>query len=305
MGLDEARVLKNKTRRLGTHMYRCLTHSPRIIVSLTSYPPRISTVWQTIRSLLAQKTLPDKIIIWLCKTEFPRGERDLPDSLKKVLWHDVEIRWVDDNLGPHKKYFWALQEFADDIVITADDDLIYRNTMISDLMSMHQKFPHAVIASRTHLMMFQDNGELKPYKHWIFEAPHYYPRLVGIASPRLFATNGAGTLYPPHSMPAETFNKPAIMGLCPNADDLWLKVMQIKAGIPVVASTDDQLLNYVPGTQGQAALTHENIDRGGNDVVLPRIVSFVQARRWLESSFPSLVQDPSLDKFITNGRPGA
>ena len=85
-------------------------------------------------------------------------------ALRDVLWHDVEVRWVDDDLKPHKKYFWALQEFPDDYVITTDDDLLYRNTMIGDLLAAHEAHPHAVAAVRTHLIMFNEDGSRTNYE---------------------------------------------------------------------------------------------------------------------------------------------
>ena len=291
---------KNKLRRTGTHVIRTARRrEPRIIVSMTSYPARIGTVHLAIRSLLAQTTLPDKIILWLCKADFPNGMADLPASLKEVLWHDVNIRWVDEDLKPHKKYYWALQEFGNDHVITVDDDLLYRNTMIADLMATHRRYPHAVVASRTHLIMFDDKGECTPYEQWIYEAPHYHPALVSVASKRLFATNGAGTLYPAEvNMPAKTFDKASIRSLCLTADDLWLKVMQLKAGIPVVASTGDQLLNYVPGTQGEEALSRQNTENGVNNTVLADILRSLTSQGELPESFDQLVADPSLDGLL-------
>lgn len=95
---DWFRVKKNRLRRAGTHVLRVVKHRrPRIIVSMTSYPARINTVHLAIRSLLAQKVLPDKIVLWLCKSDFPNREADLPQSLRDVLWHDVEVRWVDNS----------------------------------------------------------------------------------------------------------------------------------------------------------------------------------------------------------------
>ena len=99
---DWLRVKKNKLRRAGTHVLRAMKRRhPRIIVSMTSYPARINTVHLAIRSLLAQKVLPDKIVLWLCKSDFPNRETDLPQTLRDVLWHDVEIRWVNEDLKPH------------------------------------------------------------------------------------------------------------------------------------------------------------------------------------------------------------
>lgn len=299
MGMGWLYVKKNRLRRAGTHILRAIRRRhPKIIVSMTSYPARIDTVHLAIRSLLAQKTLPDKIVLWLCEADFPNREADFPQSLLDVLWHDVEVRWVDTDLKPHKKYFWALQEFSEDYVITTDDDLLYRNTMISDLLAAHAEHPDAIAAVRTHLIMFNEDGTRTPYEQWIYEAPHYYPKLIGVPSMRIFATNGAGTLYPPHLMPAATFDVQEIKKTCLTADDLWLKVMQVKAGIPVVAATGDQLLNYIPGTQGEEALCHRNTESGVNNIVLATILDELEQKNMLSKTFDELVADPALDTLL-------
>ena len=293
------REKRNRLRRLGTRCGRALVPGrPRIIASMTSYPARIETVHLAIKSLLAQKTLPDLIILWLCRSDFPGGERDLPSSLKDLLWMDVQVRWVDDDLKPHKKYYWALREFPNDLVVTVDDDLIYRNTMIGDLLAAHRRYPQTIVASRTHLITFNRDGSRKKYEDWIYEAPHYHPRLVGVPSMRLFATTGAGTLFPPHLMPDSTFDKNLIMSLCPTTDDVWLKIMQVRANrpIPVVASTDDQLLQYVPGTQ-EEALCHVNTESGGNDQVFQRILGYLNAHG-CRLDFDNAVRDDELNKLL-------
>lgn len=60
------------------------SESTKVIVSLTSYPPRIKTVDQVIRSLLAQTVKPWKIILWLANKEFSEGETSLPAGLVNV-----------------------------------------------------------------------------------------------------------------------------------------------------------------------------------------------------------------------------
>lgn len=57
------------------------TRTPRIIVSLTSYPARISVVFQVLERMLVQTLRPDKVILWLAKEQFPNREADLPDEL--------------------------------------------------------------------------------------------------------------------------------------------------------------------------------------------------------------------------------
>ena len=88
----------------------------RIIVSLTSYPARIAGIAQMLESIYSQTRKADKIVLWLAEEQFPNKDDDLPDDLRKLQFEDkLEVRWCDD-LKPHKKYFYALQEFTDDVV---------------------------------------------------------------------------------------------------------------------------------------------------------------------------------------------
>ena len=97
----------------------------KIIVSLTSYPKRIDTIWLTITSLFKQSMKPDLIVLWLAKSQFKTLD-DLPDSLKRLQKYGLKIKLCDD-LKSHKKYYYALKEFNEDIVILADDDMFYPN----------------------------------------------------------------------------------------------------------------------------------------------------------------------------------
>ena len=288
---------KNQLRRCVTHALRAcgrvFTHSPRVVVSLTSYPARIETVHVSMQSLLAQHHLPDLIVLYLCKQDFPHGEADLPESLRRLLAHDVCIRWVEGDLKSHKKYFYALQEFACDYVITVDDDLIYRNTMIDELLSAQVKHPHAICAMRTHLIEFSSDGELAPYANWILEAPITHERLVGVESMRLFVTTGAGTLFPPKCLPAQTFDERAIRSLCLYADDVWINVMRIITHAPVVAVTSNQALVYVPDTQ-EVGLFHTNLEGTGNDDMLRAVFDAYAAL----GIAPSAFADDTLDTLL-------
>lgn len=291
---------KNRVRRIVTHAARRLARKPRVIASLTSYPPRIGTVNVAIQSLLAQHCLPDLIVLWLCEDEFPNREKDLPPQLLHQLAGDVQLRWVKRNLKPHKKYFWAFQEFADDIVITFDDDLVYHNDLIAELMASYERFPRAISATRTHLITFDEDGRRNPYPEWVYEAPHFDPRLVGIPSMQLFATTGAGTLFPPHLMPPETLDADAIERLCPTADDLWMKAMQLMRGIPVVASSTNQLLTYIPDTQG-VALCHVNTEQGKNSEIFEDVLAHC-ARLSGKGDLAPLMHDPALDPFASGSK---
>ena len=52
-----------------------------VVVSLTSHPHRINTVYKTISLLLNQTLKPDRVVLWLAKEQFTDVE--IPTSLQK------------------------------------------------------------------------------------------------------------------------------------------------------------------------------------------------------------------------------
>lgn len=201
-----------------------LDESSRIIVSLTTYPARISTVWITIASLLEQTMKPYKVILWLAEEQFP--EHKMPDSLEKMKQRGLEIRFCED-LKPHKKYYYAMQEYQDYYIITADDDIFYPGNCIELLWKTYEEHPNNIICQWSHRIGFDGSDEFQSYNVWVDnnkETPSYATLAVGCG----------GVLYPPNSLPAETFNKQRIKDYALRADDLWLKCMEVLQGKKVI-----------------------------------------------------------------------
>lgn len=243
-----------------------LKQNVNVIVSLTSFPDRINTIHLTIQSLIQQSYSPNKIILWLAKEQFPNGDDDLPPQLQILKSNSLfTIKWCDD-LRPHKKYFYAMQEYPDSIIITVDDDVIYSRDIVHLLLESYQKFPYAISALRVHLIRLTEDKKIAPYKFWKREI-----RDVGIPSLALCATGVGGVLYPPHILPKETFNKKNIQELCLNADDLWLKTMELVNCIPVVLAAYPAKIEYIPESQ-ENALWKKNDINGGNDAQFKALI---------------------------------
>lgn len=238
-----------------------------IIVSLTSYPARIGSVANALASLDIQTRMPDHVVLYLAQGQFPQREDDLPAVLRqRIAGGKLELRWVEEDLGPHKKYFYALREFDGALVVTIDDDLSYAPEMIERLYQAHVCHPKAVIATRAHLMTCDDAGALLPYRQWLLE----FDGLIDVPSMRLCTTGGAGALYPTELFVDADLDADAIMGCAPHADDLWLKAMEVAIGIPVVLAHPHEPLRYLPDTQ-DVGLFRQNLDSGGNDEQWRRI----------------------------------
>jgi hypothetical protein len=171
---------------------------------------------------------PDIILLCLAKEE-AKDESALPSSVQELKKYGIQFFFADDNLKPHKKYFYAMQNYPNSIVITVDDDVIYDKNLISDLYASYIQYPAAVSARRVHKMVKDENNHLLPYNKWLYE----YKKETE-PSFALFTTGVGGVLYPPGILPPETFDAENIKKLCLDADDVWLKFMELKNKIPVV-----------------------------------------------------------------------
>lgn len=255
-------------------------YAPQIILSMTSYPPRIANVHIALDSLFNQTRKADKIFLWLSKDEFPNGEEDLPKDLLAYVPAGLEIIWCDGNMKSHKKYLYAMRRFPEALIITVDDDLIYEDSMVDTLFKSYLRYPEAVSAVRTHLMVENEMGCIEPYSEWKKE----YSGILNRPSMQLFATSGAGTLFPPHVMDEEIFNEKAIRKCTIYADDLWLKIMQVLCGTPVVLAQKNKALKYVPDTQSNS-LWQINCSKNGNDIQLFNIFRYFGENRNLGVGF--------------------
>lgn len=236
----------------------------KIIVSMTTIPPRINKIHQVIWILLEQSVKADKIILYLGKDNFKNVT--LPFILKlQAKIFGLELRFVDD-IGPHTKYFYAISEFKDDIIITTDDDIKYTNDLIEELYNSYEKHPNAVSARRCHLITFNEKLEIKKYNEWEYKQS----KLINIPSMLLFPTGVGGVLYPPKTLHPEVYNLDNIKKLSFKNDDVWLKFMEVLNNTPVVM-TNPFIIKHVKGSQ-KVALNQENVRDQANDLYIKNVI---------------------------------
>ena len=259
---------------------------PQITVSLTTFPGRIGIVSGPVMDMLKQTVRADRIVLWLSEEQFPGREKDLPVDLLNIsrTYESFIIAWVPEDLKPHKKYYYAMQKYPNDIIITVDDDLHYSEFLIERLLRSYYTYPYCVSASRVHLMQKagdDHNEDIAHYKDW----PKEYTDIVGTPSMQLFPTCGAGTLFPPHALGDSAFNRELIMEHCLNADDVWLKVQMVLAGTEVVLADVRQEIRCIENSQNEK-LWQNNVTGGGNDEQLEAVLNALHCREmFLERIF--------------------
>lgn len=193
----------------------------RVIVSLTSYPVRIPDLWKVIETILRQTVKPDKIILYLTKSQIGSVDK-LPISLLNLQKRGLEIELLEEEIRSHTKYFGAFKQYPDDIVITVDDDLFYRTDLIANLLKWHEKYPDAIIANWVKEIL----PTTDKYKEW---PDGNVPKV----SNRFLLLGVSSVLYPSHCMYKDIFNVEMIKNLCLTADDVWLSCMALLQKTPI------------------------------------------------------------------------
>lgn len=254
-----------------------LNKSPRsekVIVSLTSYKPRINDVKYTIYSLLNQTFAPDKLILWLDEDSFPQREENLPRDLLDLRDFGLTIDWTE-NLRPYKKLIPALEKFPDDVIVTADDDIFYQPDWLKILYDAHLENPDCVVAHRAHRILLDKQGNILPYEAW-----HKQIKIVEDASKRFgnLFTSGAGALYKKKFLYGDIPNREIFLKLSPLADDLWFWAMTVLNDTKIVIpSTGKRYLIYVDVDTQRSGETLWAVNKDKNDEQLHQILEYYPA----------------------------
>lgn len=244
------------------HFRKYRGRNDKIIVSVTSYPDRIHTVAKALESIFRQWLQPDAVWLVLSEEQFPGRERDLPKELLALRKKGLVIRWVERDLKAHKNYFYAARDNRNCILITMDDDVLYERDVTGTLYESYLKHPDCISCMRAQRITQRD-GRIAWYGEWKKDASDLY----GKSSHETFALGSGGILYPPDSLPEETFDVERILENSLNASDLWLKFMELKAGRKVVLAGKGSEPRLIAGTQDNA-LYFANAFRGGYDQCL-------------------------------------
>lgn len=236
---------------------------PQLIVSLTSIPERITKVHLCLTTLLRQSFKPDRLILWLSESNAPdkisMNRDNLPNALKSLAERGLEIRWCQD-IGSYRKIIPTLKAHPMDLIVTVDDDIFYPRHWLDTLYRAYKNQPIYIHCHRAHLIKFDNEGKLMPYRKWNLESPGYQgPSML------LFPTGVGGVLYAPGHLHSEVLNEEAFLKLCPKADDVWLKAMSILNNVEC-KKVSKMSFSLVPiRITGDRALSSMNFLQGMND----------------------------------------
>lgn len=256
-------------RQIKVIYFKGVQHRPfksnpdsNLIVSLTSYPARIDTVWITIESIFQQRYKPWKVVLVLAEIEFPN--KKLPLSLARQVKRGLEIVWVDRNTRSYKKLLPVKQAYPDAKIVTVDDDIIYESWRLSRLLAAAEEYPKNIIGFRGWEVSIS-NGDLNPYTTW-------KPANESTAKNLTLLTGVGGILYPPYVLKdALLFDIESAIALAPTADDIWFWAVALASSTPVHCLGYEKHFQ-ISSNDHENSLSAINVFGGQNDIQLASVI---------------------------------
>ncbi|NEX22621.1 hypothetical protein G3480_20315 [Thiorhodococcus mannitoliphagus] len=180
----------------------------------------------SIQSLLRQTIKPDLFLINLSDkafNSFADFYQYIPDSIDHA---QIKINFVED-VGPHTKLLPALDYAAEnDLIVTVDDDVIYSERLLEDLLRITREKSDTICCTRARLISRGRRGQFLNYNSWPnikspAEALNILPLGVG------------GVAYRKKFFDMAFLIDEAFKMLAPNADDLWFRAASLIPKTPV------------------------------------------------------------------------
>jgi hypothetical protein len=197
---------------------------PRVVISLTTIPSRITRLRPTLNSLLAQDYAPSGIYLAVPRRSARENRAyQIPVWLAQhpaVAVIDCERDW-----GPASKLLPALlaeRERPDTLIIAVDDDNVYPREMVATFVRFSRKLPHAALCFRGHVV--------PPSGRWKQLRPIFGTR-VDVPTRMDIVTGCGGILVKPAFFDQAVFNYESAPPSAFFVDDIWFSGHLARRGI--------------------------------------------------------------------------
>lgn len=255
-----------------------------IIVSFTTYKPRLPYVHIMIKTLLENTMKPYKIVMTLYNEDTKYITKELQKYIDDGI---VELIVCDKDLRSHKKYFYAMQKYREYPIITVDDDVLYSKDLIKSLYESYLKEPNCIHGRRARKISYDKNGFCKKYNNWPLFKEH-----TNKTDDILFTGIG-GILYPPNILNIKDSNIETIDKYI-SVDDIYLFYLaRIKNIKNIWVKNDENTPKTISGTQNCSLYLTDNSEKNGinlNDVAIDELLNNI----WINKKKSSIEQENNI-----------
>ena len=256
----------------------------KVVVTLSTIPPRFRGIGETINCILNQDFIPDEIQVYIPKTyrRFPQHSFTLPEI--PLGGGRVVVKVVEADLGPATKVLYCAKNFwgTNTRIIYCDDDRIPAPTWLKSLIKVSKENPDKAIVSHGYHLHKEDSNSRFPRarRRRVIENPGYickriYQKVMETIFQRPYqkpwrykfkrsgyvdiASGSGGVSINPEFFTPKAFNIPDLLWF---VDDIWLSALLEYHKIGIWAS------NSIPLPQNSLSAETEaliNLYLGGYD----------------------------------------
>lgn len=198
----------------------------KIILTCTTTFDRLDIFSSGIQSLLNQSLVPDLFVVNLAEDEFePMGANKIPEWLNHPR---VTVQLTKDT-GSYKKLIPTFH-FANphDLLITADDDVMYHQKWLENLVNTSKANPNYIICTRARKMrknIFNNWTNYRSWKNVRSQQTSLYLIPIGVG----------GVVYQKRLLDMDFLLNNDYMKIASGTDDLWFKMGSFRKNVPVMA----------------------------------------------------------------------
>jgi hypothetical protein len=202
----------------------------KVIVGVTTTKARLDLFFYSFQSLRRQSLSSFRIVVSLSREPylFDEGIDAVPDWM---AGENVQVDFVQ-NSGPYRKLLPQIARMDDDdMLVTADDDIIYSEHWLKRLVSSAQENPDCIVCCRARNVMKNLLGRYQNYSHWDV-------CLTPQRGPNLLPTCGAGAVFRKRLLDLRFLSDEAYLKIAPTADDIWYRIASLRTRTDVFVDPD-------------------------------------------------------------------
>lgn len=226
----------------------------KVIVSVTTTKARLGMFFYSLQSLESQKFDNFQIMINLSRDPylFDEGVEISPG------WMDgkkCDVNFVK-NVGPYRKLIPLIERVGDaDLIVTADDDVLYDPNWLKSIVEAASKYPSSIICGGARKITKNILGRFQNYKNWhLCTEPK--------AGMELLPIGAYGVAYRRTLLDLEFLVDPAHIKYAPTADDIWFRLASIRQNTPVYVDPSIGDRNaYIQHGQGLDEVNLHRLDK--------------------------------------------
>ncbi|MFO7839797.1 MAG: glycosyltransferase [Desulfosalsimonadaceae bacterium] len=214
-----------------------------IIISCTTTKNRIELLFYMIESLKKQALMPDMVYVNISSAPSlaTEGIARLPAWLDKEF---IKINRVKD-MGPYTKLLPVIEMVEDnDLIVTADDDILYHPTWLQSLVELADTHPDHIICARARNIKKNIFGKWQGYYNW----DRICRTKEGMS---ILPTGAGGVVYRKALLDVEFLMDLTAQDIAPTTDDLWFRMASLRKKVPVYVCPEiDQKSIYLKHNKG-------------------------------------------------------